>query len=99
MFHSERITGPLHGVCIAAYTTELEGLFYGYAKLCLAETEDVWKANPLLKITTRAGHVGEADALLAVENKALQFVCELGEPANLGLWPMLLTRPKSQMRP
>jgi hypothetical protein len=38
----ERLTGPLEGIYIAAYTAELEDRFYGYGKLCAIRPDDVW---------------------------------------------------------
>lgn len=30
----ERISGPWQGLYVVSYTTEFDGLYYGYAKLC-----------------------------------------------------------------
>jgi hypothetical protein len=88
----ERVTGPSHGVYIAAYTTELDGLFHGYAKLCTARPADVWTAQAELKVTTRSGLCDEQSALAEVENLALRVIAELRSPENQGFWSALVTR-------
>lgn len=67
----ERVTGPFDGVYIAAYTTELDGLFFGYAKLCKARPANPWVAQTILKTTTPNGWTREVDALEAAENRAM----------------------------
>ena len=74
----ERITGPTAGIYVAAYTTELQGVFYGYAKLCLVRPEDVWSAHSDMKITSRA-YTDETLALEAVEARALRLILEASQ--------------------
>ena len=73
----ERITGPWGRLYVAAYTTELDGLFFGYAKLFAVQPSDVWDSGAIMKISTRSGHVGEAIALGAVEARALKVALEV----------------------
>ena len=92
MCDMERITGPWDGVFVAAYTAELDGLFYGYAKLSTERPADVWSAQTILKIATLNGRAGEADALQAVEGKALRVISRLQEPINPGFWSSVVAR-------
>ena len=77
----ERITGPSAGIYVAAYTAELQGVFYGYAKLCLVRPEDVWSARSCLKITSRA-YTDETMALEAVEARAQRLIAEATPQAD-----------------
>lgn len=69
----ERVTGPWSGIFVAAYTTELNGVFYGYARLCTIRPEDVWSVQSRLKMTAR-GHLDELKALEAVEARARRVI-------------------------
>ncbi len=87
----ERISGPFDGFYVAAYTTELEGLFYGYAKLCTKCPDDVWSADTRLKIGTWEGEANEEAALQAAEETALRVISELQSPGTgflSGLFPL-----------
>jgi hypothetical protein len=88
----ERVTGPWDGMFVAAYTAELDGLFYGYAKLCTDRPADVWSAKTILKVATLNGRAGEADALQAVEGKALKVISQLQEPIATDFWSNLIAR-------
>jgi hypothetical protein len=88
----ERVTGPCEGVYIAAYTAELDGLFYGYAKLCASQPVDVWAVQAIWKLTAARGYVDEIDALQAVEALALRSITELRAPLNEGFWQRLVAR-------
>jgi hypothetical protein len=94
MLFMERVTGPYKGVYIAAYTTGLDGLFYGYAKLCTECPDDVWSAKTTMKIGTWKGRIDEAAALHAIEAKALRIISELQVPIE-GLWSRLFSRRSS----
>jgi len=86
----EQITGPWEGIYIAAYTAELDGMFYGYAKLSTACPEDVWTTDALLKVTTRSGYVEEPTALSAVHALAFRWISEVRAPHNEGFWSRLI---------
>lgn len=92
MYYLERITGPWHGVYVAAYTTELEGLFYGYAKLCRAKPPDVWAVQTVLKLSHRDSCTSETDALETIEARAVCAISELHSPAGRSLWGSLVAR-------
>lgn len=77
----ERVTGPWEGIYVAAYTTELDGHFYGYAKLCTSRPSDMWSVHVMLKITARRGYFFETDALEAVENLALRVIAKMRPPS------------------
>lgn len=75
----ERISGPWAGIFIAAYTTELAGVFYGYAKLCELRPADVWSAVPVVKVASR-GFADEQLALDSVERRARRVISEALRP-------------------
>ena len=88
----EKITGPWEGIYIAAYTAELGGRFYGYAKLSTVRPEDVWTAEVTLKVTARSSYADEEAALRAVHDLALQWVSEVQTPQNKGILSRLIAR-------
>jgi len=65
----ERIVGPIHGFYLACYTLELAGEFYGYAKICLTQVDDVWTARAERKISV-GPCISELDAINAVVERA-----------------------------
>lgn len=77
----ERITGPWDGIYVAAYTTELDGYFYGYAKLCTSQPWDMWNVHVMLKITAHSGYFFETEALEAVENLASRVIAKMRPPS------------------
>lgn len=93
----EQITGPWEGMYIAAYTAELDGMFYGYAKLSTVCPEDVWTASAMMKVTTKNSYVEEARALEAVHDLAFRWIEELRQPHNEGFWFRLLGRARRRL--
>lgn len=77
----ERVTGPWDGIYVAAYTTELDGYFYGYAKLCTSQPWDMWNVHVMLKITAHSGYFFETEALEAVENLASRVIAKTKPPS------------------
>jgi hypothetical protein len=75
----EHWIGPIGCVYVTAYTTALDGLFYGYAKIFANEPEDMWVQRPLMKVGTR-GFSDSGVALLEVERRVTGIVAELLEP-------------------
>ncbi len=47
----ERISGPWQGLYVVSYTTEFEGLYYGYAKLCRGKPPDAWHIDAIVKLS------------------------------------------------
>jgi len=47
---SERISGPYHGYYVAAYAVPAEKGFVGYAKVCNAPVEDIWRCDAIRKV-------------------------------------------------
>lgn len=86
----ERVTGPWNGMFIAAYSAELGGRFYGYAKLCDVPPPDVWSAKALVKVTA-APRSGGAQAMRAAENKALRIITALRAPTARSYWSTLFS--------
>ena len=73
----ERISGPYKGYYIAAYTVPAGHNFVGYAKICVAEPEDVWNAQSVEKLTSATGYRSEHEALAAAERKARQAIADI----------------------
>ncbi|MDB5871574.1 MAG: hypothetical protein JWQ07_1016 [Ramlibacter sp.] len=73
----ERISGPYKGYFIAAYTVASEQNFVGYAKICVAQPEDVWNVQSVEKLTSATGFRSEQEALVAAEQKARQAIAEM----------------------
>ena len=92
----EKITGPWDGIYIAAYTAELGGMFYGYAKLSTVCPDEVWTAEALLKVTTEHSYVDAAQALAAAHDLALRWIPEVLAPHNEEFWSRLLARARRQ---
>jgi hypothetical protein len=92
------ITGPWEGgIYIAAYTAELEGRFYGYAKLSTVCPEDVWTADATLKVTARSSYADEEAALRAVHDLALRWVAEVQTPPSKRIWSRLIARVRHRL--
>jgi hypothetical protein len=91
----EHWIGPIGCVYVTAYTTALDGLFYGYAKIFASEPEDMWMQRPLMKVGTR-GFADSEVALQEVERRATGVVAELLEP-HLELWKSLAARAAAQL--
>lgn len=66
---------------MAAYTTALDGHFYGYAKLCTSRPSDMWNVHVMVKITAHSGYLIETEALEAVEKVALRVIAKLRPPS------------------
>lgn len=62
----ERISGPWQGLYVASYTTEYEGLFFGYAKVCQGKPADAWTADTIVKLCA-GGFTDELHALIAAD--------------------------------
>ncbi len=92
----EQITGPWEGMYIAAYTIELDGMFYGYAKLSAACPEDVWTAEAVRKVTTEHSYVEEARALGAVHDLAFRWISEFRAPHDEAFWSSLIAAARRQ---
>lgn len=73
----ERISGPYKGYFIAAYTVPAGDNFVGYAKICMAEPDDVWNAQPVEKLTSATGCHSEQEAMIAAERKAREAIAEI----------------------
>ncbi len=93
----EKISGPWEGVYIMAYTAELDGRFYGYAKLFTVCPEDVWTAVATLKVTARSSYAEEEAALRAVHELALRWASEVQTPQNKGIWSRLIARARNRL--
>lgn len=93
----EKISGTWEGVYIVAYTAELDGRFYGYAKLFTVCPEDVWTAEAALKVTPRGSYAEEDAALRAVHDLALRWASEVQTPQNIGIWSRLIARARRRL--
>ncbi|NPC55931.1 hypothetical protein [Caenimonas soli] len=49
-----------------AYTTEFEGLFYGYAKVCSSKPIHAWSADAIVKMST-GGFTDELHSLVVAD--------------------------------
>ncbi len=87
----EKLTGPWEGMYIAAYTAELDGKFYGYAKVSAVCPDDVWTIDAVLKVTTKHSYVEEARALGAVHDLAFRWISEVREPHSERFWSYLIS--------
>ena len=68
----ERISGPYHGVYLAAHAARFERGFYGYAKLCPLKPKDVWNCTALAKISS-------ANSTDSPESEVLQILAAEAE--------------------
>jgi hypothetical protein len=93
----EKITGPWEGIYIAAYTTELEERFYGYARFFTVCPEDVWTAEARLKVTARGSYADEDAALRAVHDLALRWISEVQTAQSKGVWSRLIARVRRRL--
>ena len=87
----ERISGPYKGFFIAAYTVENDTGHVGYAKVCLAEPQSVWTADPVEKFTSAAGFPTELEAIVAAERKARKDIAEMVGSGEIATDPAPLT--------
>lgn len=85
----ERVTGPWHGLFVAAYTTQFNGAFYGYCKLYASAPADPFSEGPVLKLSTRSFNF-EADALQAAVRRGIGAAAELGASRNPEYWANLV---------
>jgi hypothetical protein len=59
----EQITGPVHGYWLACYTVETDAGHYAYAKLCIAQPQDVWDAGYAVRKVGAGPYDDPAEAL------------------------------------
>lgn len=78
----ERISGPYAGFYVAAYAVECSGTFYGYAKICVIQPQDVWECMAFDKVTAPASTSPEVAVLLA-EQRARDLVRALTRGAGV----------------
>ena len=94
----ERLSGPWAGIYVAAYTTQLRGVFYGYAKLCEAQPSDVWSAKAVAKVASR-GFADENLALEAAERRAQRVIAAMGSEKGFVSSFMALFTPSKKQAP
>jgi hypothetical protein len=85
----ERVTGPWHGLFVAAYTTQFKDAFYGYCKLYASAPEDPFSEGPVLKLGTRAFSC-EPDALQAAVRRGIGAAAEFAASRNPEYWANLV---------
>lgn len=83
----ERISGPYHGVYLAAHAARFERGFYGYAKLCPLKPKDVWNCTALAKISSATSTDSPESALLLAEQRAREVLQILAAEAEGSLPP------------
>jgi hypothetical protein len=59
----EQINGPVHGYWLACYTVESEQGHYAYAKLCIAQPDDVWDAEFAVRKVGAGPYADPAEAI------------------------------------
>jgi hypothetical protein len=65
----EQITGPVHGYWLACYTVETDTGHFAYAKLCIAQPDDVWDAGYAVRKVGAGPYDDPAEAIrLLVEH-------------------------------
>lgn len=92
---SERLSGPCHGVFIGAYATQLDGIFYGYARLFTDAPADFWSSPVAMKLSAGAFD-SELEAIEAAERKGVAAAEERTRTEFTGLWAWLLGRTTRQ---
>lgn len=78
----ERISGPYHGVYLAAHSARFERGFYGYAKLCPVKPKDVWNCTAIAKISSTTLTGSPESALLLAEQRAREVLQMLAAEAE-----------------
>lgn len=81
----ERISGPWQGLYVVSYTTQFEGLFYGYAKVCLSQPTDPWTVDAIVKLST-AGVTDELHSLVLADLCGQAMVPTVREVADAHPW-------------
>ncbi|MBI2771484.1 MAG: hypothetical protein HYX47_17805 [Burkholderiales bacterium] len=67
----ERVSRPWQNWFVAAYTTAVDGSFYGYAKIFAGPPRDTWSSAALAKVGSAFGYANEEYALEEAECRAL----------------------------
>lgn len=70
----ERISGPINGYFIAAYTVESGHEFFGFAKICLARPESPHGVNAQHKVRSYHVCATEIQALESAEFRARETI-------------------------
>lgn len=78
----ERISGPYHGVYLAAHSARFERGFYGYAKLCPVKPKDVWNCTAIAKVSSTTLTGSPESALLLAEQRAREVLQMLAAEAE-----------------
>jgi len=81
----ERVSGPWQGLYVVSYTTEFEGLFYGYTKLCSAKPPDAWRIDAIVKLST-GGFPDELHSLVHADLCGQAMVTAVREVTDLYPW-------------
>lgn len=76
----ERISGPVKGYFIAAYTVESGDEYVGFAKVCIARPDDVHNINAQHKVRSYHLYSTPEQALESAEFRAREAIARL--PAN-----------------
>lgn len=76
----ERISGPLKGYYIAAYTVPAEDRFVGFAKVCISQPESPHSMNAQHKVRSAFEYPSPEQALASAEFRARDLIA--GLPAN-----------------
>jgi hypothetical protein len=93
---SDRVMGSWRGLFVAAYVTELEGVFYGYAKVYEHRPADPWCADALLKVGS-SGCPCPAEALDTATERACGAIDAMLAGARHMLWRQLALRTARRM--
>jgi hypothetical protein len=93
----ECVVGPWHGLFIAAYVTELEGVFYGYAKIFEHQPQDPWCPDALMKVASPSCPC-PAEALDTAGERAFGAIDDMLAGAQDYLWRQLAFRTAQRMR-
>lgn len=81
----ETISGPWRGLYVVAYTTEFEGVFYGYAKVCGSKPPHPWSADAIVKMST-GGFTDELHSLVVADLCGQAMVSAVRELADARPW-------------
>lgn len=73
----ERISGPINGYFIAAYTVESGDEHVGFAKICIARPEAVHGINAQHKVRSHHLYPTELQALESAEFRAQELASKL----------------------
>jgi hypothetical protein len=75
----EQITGPVHGYWLACYTVETDTGHFAYAKLCIAQPDDVWDAGYAVRKVGAGPYDDPAEAIrLLVEHTTRKLSWRMG---------------------